>query len=574
MIVHALNNYYERLRDDSDINIPERGFSRQKVHFSLVLDKDGQIVQVRSLQEFRKKKPVPLELVAPVVKRTAGIAPNFLWDNTGYVLGADTKGKPERSLKAFEAFRDFHHTLGDELDDDGMRAVLRFLDTWEPERAPDLPHWEEMAGLNVVFELREGIGFIHDRPALKARWSEHVGENDSGTIATCLVSNERTDIAQLHPNIKGVKGAQTAGASLVSFNLNAFTSFGKKQSFNAPISEQIAFSYTAALNYLLQFDSRQKVLIGDAATVFWTERESPIEAFMGAILDPGDDEGELKEVRDFLDAVRKGRFPPEIDPDIRFYILGLSPNAARLSVRFWHVSTVREISDRIVRHFDDLAMIRSFENEPEYPGIWQLLKETAVLRKTANISPVLAGAFMRSIMTGAAYPQSLLTAVIGRIRADRTVNYYRAAMIKACLVRNYRKYNKGMEVKMALDNESTNTPYRLGRLFAVLEKVQENAHDGSLNRTIRDSFYASASANPRSVFPRLLSLSNHHISKLRRDKPGVAVNMEKLIGEIMGAFDVENNFPSALRLEDQGLFSIGYYHQRKEFFTKKEKREE
>ena len=370
------------------------------------------------------------------------------------VLGADNKGKPERSLKTFEAFKKLHRDIGDGLDDEGMIAVLRFLDSWDPADAPELEYWDDMvAGANLVFqldgELLDGeLRYIHDRPKVKDSWLKHYTENSSRVVATCLVCGEEKPIARLHPKIKGVRGSQTSGASIVSFTPDAFKSYGKEQSFNAPVSEEITFNYTTALNYLLRFDSRQKIQIGDAATIFWTERESPVEGFMGVILNPQDDSGDIKEIRDFLEAARDGKkLPEEIDDtDMKFYILGLSPNASRLSVRFWHVSTVGDISAKIGRHFRDLSIIKNYDTDPEFPGMWQLLRETAVLQKTENISPVLSGSIMRSIMTGAAYPQSLMTAIIGRIRADQEINYLRVAMIKACLVRKYRITNKSMEV--------------------------------------------------------------------------------------------------------------------------------
>jgi len=284
------------------------------------------------------------------------------------------------------------------------------------------------------------FGYVHERPKVKDAWLRHCSANSSEVVATCLVCGEKKPVARLHPKIKGVRGSQSTGAAIISFNLAAFLSYGKEQSFNAPVSEDIAFSYTTALNHLLSFDSRQKIQIGNTTTIFWTERESPVEGFMGLILNPQDDSGDLKEVRDFLEAVRDGKkLPQEIgDADIKFYILGLSPNASRLSVRFWHVSTVGDISAKIGQHFRDLSIIRNYDSDPEFPGMWQLLRETAVLRKSENISPVLSGAIIRSIMTGTAYPQSLMAAIICRIRADQEINYLRAAMLKACLVRKYR----------------------------------------------------------------------------------------------------------------------------------------
>jgi CRISPR-associated protein Csd1 len=567
MILQALSDYYDRLRDNSETDIPLPGFGRQKIHFVLVINRRGELLQTKDIRETLNKKQVPKQLTTPEgVKRASNIAPNFMWDNTSYVLGAGNKENNKRILQCFSAFRELHHIIGDNMDDDGMAAVLSFLDSWNAEDASNLSHWNEMAGMNLVFQLDGDLQYMHERPKIQRAWLKYYKEKSSDQFATCLVSGKQAPISRLHPKIKGVRGAQTSGAAIISFNLEAFLSYDKKQNFNAPVSEAIAFAYTTALNHLLRFESRQKVRIGDAATVFWTERASPIEGFMGMVFDPQDDAGDTMDIRLFLEAVRDGNMPSEIgDPDIKFYILGLSPNASRLSIRFWHVSTVEDISAKIGQHFRDLSIIKNYDSDPEFPGIWQLLRETAVLRKTENISPVLSGSIIRSIMTGAAYPQSLMTAIVGRIRADQEINYLRAAMIKACLVRKYSIKQISKEVTMALDKESTNVAYRLGRLFAVLEKAQKDAVPGA-NTTIKDRFYGSASATPRTVFPQLLRLTQHHIQKAEYGR-----NTDKMIEEIIQGIQ---EFPAHLRLDDQGLFAIGYYHQKKAFYTKTAKKKE
>jgi CRISPR-associated protein Csd1 len=562
MILQALNKYYQRLRENPDVDMPPLGFGKQKIHFCLVINGDGKIVQTRDLRDMSGKKPIPIQLTVPQMnkKRTVGIEPNFTWDNTGYVLGMDTKGKAKRSLECFEAFKNLHHEVGDHINDESIKALLKFLDSWKPEKAKELKNWEEMNGMNLIFQLDGDRCYIHDRPAIQAAWSQFSSAKDKDFIAACLVSGEVGPIARLHPAIKGVKGAQTAGASIVSFNLDAFESYGKTQNYNAPVTELIAFAYTTALNHLLRFESRQKVQIGDATTVFWTERESPLEGFMGVILNPTDEVGDLIKIRFFLEAVRDGKMYSELgDPDIKFFILGLSPNASRLSVRFWHVSTVGDMAEKIGQHFRDLAIVRRFESDPEFPGMWRLLRQTAVQGETENISPLLSGALMRSILTGSAYPQALLSAILGRIRADQEINYLRAAIIKACLVRKFRLNRIKKEVKMTLDKESTSVAYRLGRLFAALEKAQLDAIPGA-NTTIKDRYYGSASATPRIVFPQLLRLAQHHIQKAEYGRW-----TDKMIEEIMCGV---TEFPAHLTLDDQGMFAIGYYHQRQAFFAK------
>jgi len=575
MIIQALNEYYERLKRNPNSNIPLLGFSREKIYFALVLDSPGKLVDVNDLREKQDKKNIPKELVVPAgSKKASGIDSNFMWGNTGYILGVDKKEHKDkdRPKKMFKAFKEFQHSLGDVIDDVGMDAVLKFLDSWSPEKAVKLKYWEEMAGMNVVFQLDGERKYLHEHPPIQKRWMQYCEENQSKYKAFCLVSGQKAPIARLHKSIKGVKNAQSSGASIVSFNQDSFRSYNKKQSFNAPVSEDISFNYTTALNHLLRFESRQKVQIGDATTIFWAEGETPVEGFLKDILDPHDNHVDLGDLRRFLEAVREGKKPKDIKDteNMKFYILGLSPNAARLSVRFWHISTVEEISRKIGRHFKDLKIIRSYETDPEYPGMWHLLHETAVQGKTKNISPLLAGALMRSMITGAGYPAELLTAVLNRIRADQKINYLRAALIKAYLVRNWGfQKRKKKEVAMSLNKDEKDIGYLLGRLFAVCEKVQQDALGRDINTTIKDKFYSSASATPGAVYPRLFRLAQYHLRSI--DNPAFRVTDDRLIQEIIGNIP---KFPPYLNLEEQGMFALGYYHQKPDFYKKTEKKEE
>lgn len=569
MILPALNDYYQRLSDDPAAGVPLPGYSQQKIHFALVIDANGKLVQSPvDLRSREGRRLTPAELIVPeAVKRTVGVAANFLWDNTGYVLGADNKGNPERARQCFDAFKELQHVIGDGLDDEGMNALLRFLDSWNPADAEDLPFWEEIAGQNVVFQLDGERRYLHDRPKIRAAWRFYAVNGSAAATAPCLVTGQVEPVARLHPSIKGVRGAQSSGAALVSFNLSAFESYGKKQNFNAPVSEDAAFAYTTALNHLLRFDSRQKVVAGDTTFVFWAERDSPMEHFLGNVFgEPvatDNDPGDAKAVRDFLEAMRDGKKLPGIDPETKFHILGLSPNAARLAVRFWLVSSTAEITQNVGQHFRDLAIERRFDTDPKYPpSLWRLLRETALQGKSENIQPLLGGGVARAILTGAPYPQSLLAAVINRVRADRNINYLRAALIKACLVRRYRITQQNpMEVKMALNKESTDVAYRLGRLFAALEKAQRDALPG-INTTIRDRYYGSASATPKTVFPQLIRLAQHHIQKAEYGRVSDK-NIEDILQEVA-------EFPAHLSLDQQGRFALGYYQQRQAFYPKSE----
>ena len=561
MILSSLAAYYDRLSQEPEPVVPLSGFSRQKIHFALHIDADGKLAEppVFDLRLKDGKKTSPQELVVPEgVKRAVNIAANFLWDNTGYVLGADDKGKAERTAKTFVAFKTRCQAIGDGLDDAGMAAVLRFLDAWNPGDAPELPHWEEMVkGCNLVFRLAGGgLGYVHERPAVRQAWLAHLAGASKERRGMCLVTGLDAPIARLHPSIKGVRDAQSSGASLVSYNQESFTSYAKEQSYNAPVGEPAVVAYTTALNHLLRKGSRQRVQVGDATTVFWTERASQVEDLLGFLFDPTADDGSEVEVRLFLEAIRDGKHPQFDATTLQsgFFILGLAPNAARLSVRFWHVDTVGGVCQTVGRHFADLAIGRAFDNEPEFPGLWQLLRETAAQGELKNVNPAMAGALMRSILTGQAYPTSLLASVITRIRADQAVNYLRAAMLKAFLVRNAQK-----EVSVSLDPTCPDIGYRLGRLFAVLEKAQQEAIPGA-NTTIRDRYYGSASATPAAVFPQLMRLAQHHIEKA--EYGGVS---DRRVEEIL---DTVQTFPKHLSLDEQGMFAIGYYHQRRENYKK------
>jgi CRISPR-associated protein Csd1 len=561
MILQALEGYYTRLKSDPDKGIPDFGFSREKIDFEILLDKEGNVVGVSDLREVKGNKKNPKAMIVPQgVKKSVNIAPSFLWDNTGYVFGVDAKGNPKRAAEQFEEFKKLHHGIGDALDDEGMRAVLRFLDRWRSSMAPTLKYWDEMCGKNIVFRLDGERKYIHERPSVREAWRDHIEKQESGFVSYCLIKGERLPIARLHNSIRGVKGAQPTGASIVSFNLAAFCSFGKDQGYNAPVSVGAVFEYTTALNFLLRFESNQKVQIGDATTVFWAERDSPVEGFLGTVFDPREaSEEESRTVKLYLEAVREGKKPKDIDSSVRFYLLGLSPNASRIAVRFWYSSTVGDIGEKIGQHFRDIAMEKQYENEREFPGIQQLLRETAQQRKFDNIPPKLSGDLMRSILTGSDYTQSLLSAVITRIRADHEINYLRAAILKGCLVRKSRKQQKTTEVSMSLSKENRNIAYLLGRLFAILERAQQGAVPGA-KATIKDRYYGSASATPRPVFPLLLRLAQHHIQKAE-----YGTFYDKQIEEVMQ--DIQE-FPGHLSLDDQGLFAIGYYHQRNALFRK------
>lgn len=577
MILQALNDYYERLANDPGSGIPPFGTSMENISFAVVLAADGSLREVEDLREQNGNQLRPRKMIVPAAeKKASGIKANFLWDNTSYVLGLGDKGNPGRVEKCHAAFTGLARD-NCEASDPGLRAVLLFLAGKHGETIAEREDWPEINGSNLVFRLDGIPGFIHDRPAARAAWENCLAKRQSEAVGQCLISGkEAQPLARLHPSIKGVRGAQSSGASLVSFNLNAFVSYGKEQSFNAPVSQKAAFSYTTALNSLLAKDSRQKVVIGDTSMVFWAECASPAESFFADLFEPTgaeinesenvDDRQTAQKLRDLLLAIRAGRrvadIIPNLDDSVQFYILGLAPNAARLSVRFWEANSLGNLLARVGKHYEQLNIVRQFEGEPEFPPLWRLLCQTAPLGKSENISPVLAGGMARAILTGDRYPINLLLVVLERIRSEHTVTYFRAALLKAFLIRN-----KQLEVPMSLDPERRDRPYLLGRLFAVLEKAQEEAIPNA-SATIKDKYLASASATPGQVFHMLLKNSANHIAKLRKDpeKVGRAKNFDIMTQDIIAGFD---DYPATMKAEEQGLFMIGYYHQRKDFFTKR-----
>jgi CRISPR-associated protein Csd1 len=405
---------------------------------------------------------------------------------------------------------------------------------------------------------------------VKEWWNSQLGSTDASVVeGLCLVTGRIGRVAATHePQIKGVNGQQPGGALLVSFNAKAYESFGREQSFNAPVSDSAAFQYCTALNHLLR-QGGGKIQIGDATTVYWTESPSPMEEFFSFVADPAkvsaEDDAQKQKVQATLQRIVQGESVEELElgtGDTPFYVLGLSPNAARLSIRFWYVSTLTEMVAALRQHFSDLAIVRSSDRDPEFPAMWQLLRET--VRDSKDIPPLLSGVVMRAILMGSPYPQMLFSAVLRRIRADRVVNAVRAGMLKACLNRNSRIGISPLikDISMSLDPDRPEPAYQLGRLFAELEKTQEDALPG-INATIKDRYFGAASATPASVFPRIIRGSQHHLGKLEyRSK----IYREKQIQEICGKL---NGFPSHLNLNDQGLFALGYYHQRQSIFTKK-----
>jgi CRISPR-associated protein Csd1 len=581
MILQALKEYYDRKAVNGGI-APE-GWIQGGIDFLIIIDKSGNYQDVADLREFVGRKKYPKMMQVPNIGNqslkhsNSGKDANLLWDNSSFVFGLGKNGVQQVKcmLSAIDCWLE-------NVNDEGIDAVRKFLFKGIESQDHFTPILSHSVFGELISEGRSKVSFkvlgtpyniVFDSPIVKSTLVSNKSNEDVEKkipIGICLVTGKQNVPIELtHPVIKGVWGSQTSGACIVSFNKDkpSFESFLKEQSNNAPVSKFVASEYSKSLNHLLQ--STQCLHIGDASTVFWAEKKTFFETNFSIYFSEPDkdnpDEGTRK-IKSLYESINNGAFV-NVESVNKFYVLGLAPNAARISIRFWQVGTVAEFANKIKLHFDDLAIIKQ-PKEPEFYSLWRLLVNVATQDKSENIPPNIGGDFMRSILTGAPYPATLLQAALRRIHSDteKRVKPIRAALIKAYLNRYYRVHTNTnhKEISMSLDTSQPSIGYHLGRLFATLEKIQEEANPG-LNATIRERFYGSACASPVTVFANLMRLKNHHLAKMV--SKGRVVNFEHLLGEIVGKL---NDFPAHLDLHEQGRFAIGYYHQRQDFFTKKE----
>ena len=590
MILQALVEYYEALERKEKITSP--GWCRARVAYGLDISEQGELMGVIPLKKEQQKGKktvwVPQDLTVPqMVSRCSGVSANFLCDHSGYMLGIDNKGKPERSRECFEYAKKKHKDILGNISSPAARAVCRFFDCWAPDRAAENPYLvpeleEIISGSNLVFMI-DGE-YVHKDPDIMQCWEEYSHQSGTGPEGVCLVTGRREEIARIHGTIKGVRGAQPCGAALVSFNEPAFESYGKAQSFNAPVGTYAAYAYTTALNYLLS-DRSHGTTIGDTAVVYWSEEgDERYQNIFACVSEP------TMENQEIVDGVFKNLaegkavvaqdVKDSLDMEKRFYILGLAPNAARLAVRFFYQDSFGNILKHIKEHYDRMEIVRPAADAVEYLGIWRMLQET-VNKKSRDKKPVssMSGAVYRSIISGSRYPASLYQAVLGRIRAEQDdgdsriykITRGRAAIIKAYLLKNG---NEKEEITMALNEDSNNTAYILGREFAVLEAIQEDANPG-INATIKDKYFNSACATPAAIFPILFKLKNSHIKKMNNGAK--EIYYEKILGDLQGRLTVAEGqkaaCPRRLNLEEQGMFILGYYHQTQKRYEKKIKDE-
>lgn len=577
MILQALTNHYETLAAKGEI--PRDGWALVKVSWALEIDTSGSVRSVMPLNETVERKgktiSVPQQKSMPApYKRSSGIRPDFLCDNAAYILGVSESQEEKdrkRAADCFSSSREFHLSVLRSCGSDTALAVRRFFDRWDPANAAEHPvvgpKLKELTsgGGNITFYT--GTGFAAEDAEIAGAWQDAYEEDSSEAACVCLVTGKCAVPAKIHPAVKGVKDAQSSGAALVSFNADSFTSYEKEQNLNAPVSKYAAFAYTTALNHLLA-DTGHRKFIGDATVVYWAENGEPAEQdFMSALFEGGD-ERITDEVLD--DTMKRFAAGQSVDiegltasPDDRFFILALSPNNARVSVRLFYDTGFGDIARNFSRFYEELAITGAKKHIP----LWQILNETA--RRSpdgkANPSPEVAGDMLRAVITGGDFPETLYQSILLRIRSEKEIRAVKAAAIKAFLLRNRRNHPDYPEYKevlgVKLNEETTYLPYVLGELFAVLEAVQETASGVT---TIKDRYFTSACTTPAIVFPRLIELANHHLRKL---DGGTKIYYARELGTLMNK--IGESYPAQMNLNDQGIFQIGYYHKRQRRFEGK-----
>lgn len=592
MILQELYKLYERKNREGKIARP--GFEYKEIPYLIIIDSHGNFVRFESTiyNDGRNKKSRIFHVPA-AVKRSSGIEANLLWDNLSYVLGIPN-GEAERNLskskqvmatrlkKQKKAFYDKIKKFFAQTGIPELKAVIAFENVLLNELQKD-PLWSEITtsktGANLTFKIDGQNEII----CANSQIMEHITKNltsqgSKDFSAMCLVTGKEGEIEKIHPAIKGVLGAQSTGANIVSFNLPSFVSYGKEQSYNAPVSKYAAFAYTSALNHLLSKYSQQKIVLGDTTIVFWAEKENPLENDFAKFFTFSEDTDNQSREIQATESIRRLLEAPKIgsktypEQNIPFYVLGLAPNSSRLAIRFWLQDTVKQIEDSIRQYFLDLKIIKP-KIESDILPLAELLRATAVQGKRENIHPLLTSGLFAAALKNQPFPRIVLSCVIGRMHAEpeasQKFEYYRAALLKAYLNRLVRASQyKTKLLEENMDEKNTNVAYRLGRLFAVLEYLQGKAI-GNPNASIRDRYFASASSRPASVFPKLLNLAGYHVAKVK-DEGGKWI--DKLIQDILSVFPSENPFPRVMTLEEQGLFAVGYYQQKQWLWTKKEER--
>lgn len=578
MILQALNEHYQRLLEEPDSGVAPPGYSLAEISFVLVVSKEG------VLQDLY---PVETETLVPEHKKRQGVnpPPYFLCDKVLYSLGI---GKDQaEGVKRFSQYRDYNIGILEKTATPEGRAVINFLQSWDPEKWKDAVCVAQFADiynkpktLNVVYQIDGVPGYVHQSQGIVDLWNEENSIEDASAIwGQCLVSGEHCIVAKTHDiGISGI--GEKANAALVSFNCDAFESYGKKQSYNAPVGKTVSIAYSKALNYLVA-SKTNRVRLADTTMVFWADKkggqvEEKILAWCLDPIEPSEDETEdatrridpiaARQAKTILERVRAGlpTGDQNFDPDTRCYLLGLAPNSARLSVRFWEVSNFGELLQRIAQHYKDMEII-GLNNCDSSISPKRSLEYLAMQEDAKKIPPLLDGQYLKTILSGQMYPWMIYNLALCRCRTGGEhggVKPIRAAIIKSFLKRQYRQSGKMQEeelISVSLNEHNSNPAYQLGRLFSLLEKLQKDAQ-GTQNASIRERYFGAASATPRMVFPLLMRLSRHHIAKAEYGE-----FMDQKIQNVVSQLD---SFPSNLSLEEQGHFILGYYHQNQANYQK------
>jgi len=588
VILQELVRYYDRKG-----NLAPAGWEYKEIPFLIELARNGAAALIdRRTTEWRRGPPMLVPASEIRSGKNAWMQPNLLWDHYGFVL-AEQKRLPsgerdktdtaEKAHRQHDAFRQRIAAIqARHSESPGLNAISRFYDEDGLAALALDPAWSEMLklpGANLVFRLAGSVETVLEEawvPGEVAAATMPSEEPGNPVQTMCLVCGEVGPVARLHAKVPGVADKPAALVAANTLENPAFASYAKAQGFVSPVSEKAAGKYTTALRHLLAKDSRNRVQVGDASVVFWADGPAPLldgefslADFLGEPRDQPD--RGVQAVQALYRALASGQLPVG-EREVRFFVLGLAPNAARISVRFWIQATVAELAPRIRQHFDDLRVVARYDSDPLVPSLFRLLTSLAVQGKVDNVPPRLSGEWMRAILEGLPYPALLLNAAVIRCKAEREVSYLRAAILKAWLNRDTRRRQPQLpadhaEFKEELDMDQADAAYRLGRVFAVLERIQQRAQPG-INATIRDRYYGAASTTPVTVFTTLLRLKNAHLKKLTDRE---CVYFERLLGGIFGTLEAPAlaDFPRQLNLPDQGRFALGYYHQRQSFFAGK-----
>ncbi len=588
MILGELADYYGLLLDRRKVG--REGWANEKVSYVITIDYSGKVKSIFSIekeeQRGKRKVLVPDKRMVPIHSGRSGKTPKpyYLCDNAKYLLGvwipsdnqtADEKNKTQAG-ECFRASAEYHIKMLGNSEDKIVQGICSFFKTWDFEKNKNIfpVNWKDVEKANLVFRSYEMSKEILETEEVRNIWNSSSGEDDGTCLRRCLVSGKLAQVARLHPQFKGIQGANSSGAMLVSFNGSAFESYGKEQGDNAPVCQEVANAYGQALNYLLSDDGHHKQL-GDATTVFWAKAKNDENAyvdFMSQLLDGTDEHEEdklLLAMSHIAAGEQAGYMETNLNPDVPFYILGLSPSVARISIRFFYNGTFGKMVSNIQEHYKRMEIESPVFEKKKFPSIRELLYETVNKKSTKKQpQPILSGALMRAVLENRPYPAGLYNNIMLRIHAERQVSRNRAAFIKAYIIKNFTDKKEAADT-MKLNEDTEYVPYVLGRLFKTLEEIQFQAIE---KETVKERYFNSASTTPSVVFPQMLRLANSHLNVLKRDKKGVQVNLEKQLSGLCNK--IHSDFPKYLSLEDQGIFMLGYYHQQQEKFSKNQNKKE